>query len=147
MRRGSALSGRKFARATSRWGRSRRRARTSSLRKGSWCARSLARRLWTGKTPSCAVPHALMALSSKVAGGGPNKFKSGSNKDAAYLDGVPGEGWFCIRRDNDEANSQLESASERMKAQRKSLEKRLEEKRAKITAGDDLAPGVLKMVK
>jgi hypothetical protein len=33
-----------------------------------------------------------------------------------------------------------------MKAQRKHLEKRLEEKRAKITAGDDLAPGVLKMV-
>src|SRR4029453_13478483 len=53
----------------------------------------------------------------------------------------------AIRLDNDEANSQLESASERMKAQRKHLEKRLDEKKAKITAGDDLAPGVLKMVK
>ena len=31
--------------------------------------------------------------------------------------------------------------------QRKAFEKRLDEKRAKITAGDDLAPGVLKMVK
>ena len=37
--------------------------------------------------------------------------------------------------------------SERLKAQRKHFEKRLEEKRVKITAGDDLAPGVLKMVK
>jgi DNA-directed RNA polymerase subunit beta len=34
-----------------------------------------------------------------------------------------------------------------MKAQRKNFEKRFEEKKAKITAGDDLAPGVLKMVK
>ena len=33
------------------------------------------------------------------------------------------------------------------KLQRKAFEKRLEEKKAKITAGDDLAPGVLKMVK
>src|SRR6185503_17716672 len=35
----------------------------------------------------------------------------------------------------------------RLKAQRKTFEKRLDEKKAKITAGDDLAPGVLKMVK
>ena len=42
---------------------------------------------------------------------------------------------------------QLEQASERLKLQRKALEKRLDEKKAKITAGDDLAPGVLKMVK
>ena len=49
--------------------------------------------------------------------------------------------------ESDEANGQLEAASERLKAQRKYFEKRLEEKRAKITAGDDLAPGVLKMVK
>ena len=44
-------------------------------------------------------------------------------------------------------NSQLEQASERLKAQRKAFEKRLDDKKAKITAGDDLAPGVLKMVK
>ena len=43
--------------------------------------------------------------------------------------------------------SQLEQAPERLKLQRKAFEKRLDEKKAKITAGDDLAPGVLKMVK
>src|SRR5256886_16641167 len=37
--------------------------------------------------------------------------------------------------------------SERLKLQRKAFEKRLDDKKAKITAGDDLAPGVLKMVK
>ncbi|MGC4029656.1 MAG: DNA-directed RNA polymerase subunit beta [Steroidobacteraceae bacterium] len=86
-------------------------------------------------------------LVGKVAAGGPNKLKSGSKIDAAYLDALPRENWFEIRLDDEDANSQLEAAAERMKAQRKAFEKRLEEKRAKITAGDDLAPGVLKMVK
>jgi DNA-directed RNA polymerase subunit beta len=86
-------------------------------------------------------------LLGKVAAGGPNKLKNGTKIDAAYLDGVAREQWFEIRLDDEDANSQLEAAAERMKAQRKALEKRLEEKRAKITAGDDLAPGVLKMVK
>jgi DNA-directed RNA polymerase subunit beta len=86
-------------------------------------------------------------LLGKVAAGGPNKLKSGTRIDAAYLDSVPRDTWFEIRLENDEANSQLEAASERLKAQHKHFEKRLEEKRVKITAGDDLAPGVLKMVK
>ncbi|RYZ68184.1 MAG: DNA-directed RNA polymerase subunit beta, partial [Proteobacteria bacterium] len=83
----------------------------------------------------------------KVAAGGPNKLKSGSKIEAAYLDPLTHEQWFEIRLDDEDANSQLEAAAERMKAQRKAFEKRLEEKRLKITAGDDLAPGVLKMVK
>jgi DNA-directed RNA polymerase subunit beta len=87
------------------------------------------------------------ALLGKVAAGGPNKLKSGSKIDAAYLDALPREQWFEIRLDDEDANSQLESTAERLKAQRKAFEKRLEEKKAKITQGDDLAPGVLKMVK
>ena len=83
----------------------------------------------------------------KAAAGGPNKLKGGSRIEAAYLDGIARETWFEIRLENDDANGQLEAASERLKAQHKHFEKRLEEKKAKITAGDDLAPGVLKMVK
>ena len=86
-------------------------------------------------------------LLGKVAAGGPNKLKSGTKIDAAYLDGISRDTWFEIRLENDDANSQLEATSERLKAQHKHFEKRLEEKRVKITAGDDLAPGVLKMVK
>ena len=49
---------------------------------------------------------------------------------------------------NDEANKQLEQVAERvLQAQREEFERRFEEKKEKITAGDDLAPGVLKMVK
>jgi hypothetical protein len=60
---------------------------------------------------------------------------------------VPREEWFEIRLEDETATGQLEATAERMKSQRKRFEKRLDEKKAKITAGDDLAPGVLKMVK
>jgi DNA-directed RNA polymerase subunit beta len=86
-------------------------------------------------------------LIGKVAAGGPKKLKNGSKVDVAYLDDLGREEWFEIRLDDEEANAQLENSAIRMKEQRKAFEKRLEDKRAKITAGDDLAPGVLKMVK
>src|SRR3954452_378373 len=84
-------------------------------------------------------------LVGKVAAGGPNRLKG--KIEAAYLDEMARESWFEIRLGDEDANSQLEQASDRLKIQRKALEKRLDEKKAKITAGDDLAPGVLKMVK
>jgi DNA-directed RNA polymerase subunit beta len=86
-------------------------------------------------------------LVGKVAAGGPKGLKSGNKIESAYLDTLTAEEWFEIRLDSEDANNQLEQAAERLKAQRKALEKRLDEKKAKITAGDDLAPGVLKMVK
>jgi len=86
-------------------------------------------------------------LLGKVAEGGPKKFKPGAPITQEYLDEVPRENWFEIRLRDEDANAQLETVSERLKAQRKTFEKRFEEKRVKITAGDDLAPGVLKMVK
>jgi DNA-directed RNA polymerase subunit beta len=86
-------------------------------------------------------------LLGRSASGGPHKIKSGSRINEEYLDSMPREEWFQIRLDEEEANAQLEAAAERVQAQVKAFEKRLEEKRAKITAGDDLAPGVLKMVK
>src|SRR5450755_949955 len=82
-----------------------------------------------------------------TAAGGPKKPKSGTPIDDAYLADLPREQWFEIRFKDEETNTQLETVSERLKVQRKAFEKRFEEKKAKITAGDDLAPGVLKMVK
>ena len=86
-------------------------------------------------------------LTGKMAQGGPNKLKSGSKITKAYLDEVPRDQWFEIRLKNDAANENLEKAFERLKAQRDEFDRRYEEKKDKITAGDDLAPGVLKMVK
>ena len=86
-------------------------------------------------------------LTGKTAEGGPNKLKAGSKLSKAYLEEIGQDKWFEIRLKNDEANQQLEVASQQLKDLRKSFDERLEEKRAKLTAGDDLAPGVLKMVK
>jgi len=86
-------------------------------------------------------------LVGKQAEGGPNKLESGSRVTRAYLDGVPREKWFDIRLHNDEANAQLEQAAIRLREQRDQFDRRFEEKKRKITAGDDLPPGVLKMVK
>ncbi len=86
-------------------------------------------------------------LVGQSAAGGPKKLRSGTRIAGEYLDEVPREEWFEIRLESEEANTQLEQASERLKLQRKAFEKRLDDKKAKITAGDDLAPGVLKMVK
>ncbi|MEZ5486208.1 MAG: DNA-directed RNA polymerase subunit beta [Steroidobacteraceae bacterium] len=86
-------------------------------------------------------------LVGKVAAGGPRKLKSGTKITGGYLDELQRDEWFEIRLDDEDANSQLEQTAERMKAQRKLFEQKLENKKAKITAGDDLAPGVLKMVK
>jgi DNA-directed RNA polymerase subunit beta len=86
-------------------------------------------------------------LLNKLAQGGPNKLKSGAKITQAYLEEVPRDQWFEIRLKNDDANEQLEKASARLKAQREEFDRRFDEKKAKITAGDDLAPGVLKMVK
>jgi DNA-directed RNA polymerase subunit beta len=86
-------------------------------------------------------------LLGKVASGGPKKLKGGTKVTTEYLDTLTREEWFQIRLEDEEANTQLEAAAERVQAQQAGFDKRLEEKRAKITAGDDLAPGVLKMVK
>jgi len=86
-------------------------------------------------------------LIGKMAQGGPNKLKSGSKITKAYLEELPREQWFEIRLKNDDASEQLQKAFERLKAQRDEFDRRFEEKKTKITAGDDLAPGVLKMVK
>jgi DNA-directed RNA polymerase subunit beta len=86
-------------------------------------------------------------LIGKQAEGGPNKLESGSRITRTYLDEVPREKWFEIRLHNDEANAQLEQAAVRLREQRDQFDRRFEEKKRKITAGDDLPPGVLKMVK
>ena len=86
-------------------------------------------------------------LVGKQVDGGPNQLKSGSKVTKAYLQELDREQWFEIRLRNDDANQQLEQVAERLRAQREEFERRYDEKKTKITAGDDLAPGVLKMVK
>ena len=86
------------------------------------------------------------ALSGKVAIAGP-KLKKGDKVTAAYLRELPSEDWFKLRMEKDDLNEQLESAETRLKARRQELDERFEESKGKLQSGDDLAPGVLKIVK
>ncbi len=86
-------------------------------------------------------------LTGKTAQGGPKGLKSGAKITKAYLAEVAHEKWFEIRLGNEAANEQLERMSAQLKQQRKDSDAKFDEKRAKLTAGDELAPGVLKMVK
>ncbi|MGE0081151.1 MAG: DNA-directed RNA polymerase subunit beta [Thiohalomonadaceae bacterium] len=86
-------------------------------------------------------------LLNKEAVGGPNKLKSGDKISQSYLDSVAREKWFEIRLKDEETNAQLEAVAEQLKQLRKDFDENFESKRKKLTQGDDLAPGVLKMVK
>ena len=86
-------------------------------------------------------------LHGKVAAGGPQGLKAGSKITKGYMEELPREKWFEVRVKNEKANSQLERAAKRLRAQTEEFDRLFEEKKQKITAGDDLAPGVLKMAK
>ncbi len=86
------------------------------------------------------------ALLGKVVAGGP-KLKKGQKITADYLADLAHDDWFKIRMSNDDLNKQLERAEEQLKERQKELDERFEDKRKKLTQGDDLAPGVLKIVK
>jgi len=86
-------------------------------------------------------------LLGKLAEGGPERLAAGSKITKDYLAGIGRDKWFEINLRNEDANADLEKISDQLKELRKGFEERLEDKRNKLTSGDDLAPGVLKMVK
>ncbi|HHQ69444.1 MAG TPA: DNA-directed RNA polymerase subunit beta [Halothiobacillaceae bacterium] len=86
-------------------------------------------------------------LIGKVAVGGPEGLKSGGKITAAQLDKIAPHKWFEIRVEDEEVAARLEDFSDQIAAERKKAEARFEDKKRKIQQGDDLQPGVLKMVK
>ena len=86
-------------------------------------------------------------LLGKLAEGGPGGLKPETKITKAYLAETPREKWFEIRLRNETANRQLEQMTEQHGRLRVEFDELFEEKRTKLTSGDDLAPGVLKMVK
>ncbi|MBA2654040.1 MAG: DNA-directed RNA polymerase subunit beta [Gammaproteobacteria bacterium] len=86
-------------------------------------------------------------LLNKPAEKGPNKLKPGTKITKNYLMEIPKEKWFEISLRNDESNARLENASAQLKQLRNEYAEKLEAKRNKLMQGDDLAPGVIKIVK
>ena len=86
-------------------------------------------------------------LLGQKADGGPAKLKKGSKVTADYLDDLPREDWLKVRISDDAVSKQVEDLVAQLESQRSLFDERYEEKKKKVVAGDDLAPGVLKMVK
>ncbi len=86
-------------------------------------------------------------LEGQVAAGGPKSLKSGSKVTSDYLQTVERADWFQIRLKDDAVTQQLEAAAQQLEQLRKEHDESLEEKTKKVKQGDDLAPGVLKIVK
>jgi len=86
-------------------------------------------------------------LDGKLADKGPDGLQKGDSITPEYLRRVEREKWFTISLQDEELNVQLEKMSAQLSEQREAFEQRFLEQKEKITSGDDLAPGVLKMVK
>ncbi len=86
-------------------------------------------------------------LIGSEAVGGPKNLKKGDKITASYLDDLAQDKWFEIRVKKEEVNHMLEAAQEQVAALNESFNKQLDTKRMKQVQGDDLAPGIIKVVK
>ncbi|MCD1651564.1 DNA-directed RNA polymerase subunit beta [Halomonas meridiana] len=85
-------------------------------------------------------------LDGQAVNGGPN-LKKGDVLSETYLDELPRQQWFKLRMQDEAYNELLAQADEQLENRRKEMDERFEDKKRKLTQGDDLAPGVLKIVK
>jgi len=86
-------------------------------------------------------------LLNKVVNGGPKRLAKGAKVTKEYLDGVPRHDWFDIRLAAEESARDLEASKESLAALRVTFDQMFEQKKKKLTQGDELPPGVQKMVK
>jgi DNA-directed RNA polymerase subunit beta len=86
----------------------------------------------------------LLQDQKSVSGAGLSK---GTVLTADLLAGLDREQWFKLKLSDAAVNESLTSAQRQLEEQSKLLEERFEDKKRKLQSGDDLAPGVLKIVK
>jgi DNA-directed RNA polymerase subunit beta len=70
-----------------------------------------------------------------------------SGIDQARLDSIPRDKWFDLTLEDEDAQSELDQIADQHVEIKADFDTKFEIKRRKITQGDDLAPGVLKIVK
>ncbi|AOB24773.1 DNA-directed RNA polymerase subunit beta [Bordetella bronchiseptica] len=86
-------------------------------------------------------------LVGKTVNGGPRKLAKGASLTKAYLADLDRWQWFDIRLADEQHAVVLEQAKESLEQKRHQFDLAFEEKRKKLTQGDELPPGVLKMIK
>jgi DNA-directed RNA polymerase subunit beta len=86
-------------------------------------------------------------LLNKMANKGPKKLVKGTKITKAYLETVEHYHWFDISLADEGAQQQLENLRDSVEQTRKDFDVAFDAKRKKLTQGDELPPGVQKMVK
>ena len=86
-------------------------------------------------------------LIGKKVNGGPKKLARGAEITQEYLSDLERYHWFDIRPADEETANALEAIKDSIEEKRHQFDLAFEEKRKKLTQGDELQPGVQKMVK
>lgn len=86
-------------------------------------------------------------LIGRECAGGPSPLKPKTKITKELLQEIPSQKWFDIRVADEKTSEQIEQLSRQIELLQKEIEKRFNDGRKKIVQGDDLAPGVLKIVK
>ena len=87
-------------------------------------------------------------LIGKPANGGPKRLAKGTDINKEYLDSQASKhDWFDIRMADEDISRQMELIKESLAQERSEFDLKFEDKKRKLTQGDELPPGVLKMVK
>ena len=86
-----------------------------------------------------------LLVGKKVSSG--KGLKKGSTIKLSDLQEIAQDDWFKIRLDNENANKQIANISKSLNEYKQDLDVAFGKRKSKVTDGDDLAPGVLKIVK
>jgi len=89
------------------------------------------------------LERALIGLKAEGGAG----LKKGEEITSEFLAELKKGEWFNIRVADESVQEQLDKAQEQLEERRVELDAKFEDKKSKLQTGDDLAPGVLKIVK
>ena len=87
------------------------------------------------------------ALMGKMVSKGPKGARKGTAIDDEILSDIPRSQWWEIGLADEKAQAELEAIQKQYEEAKKSLERRFVDKVDKLQRGDELPPGVMKMVK
>jgi len=86
-------------------------------------------------------------LDGQTASAAPKGVKKGTKIDGEVLDGVDKHEWFKFAVADDNMQAQLEAVKGQYDEAMKAIKDKFDDRKEKLERGDELAPGVLKMVK
>ncbi|MCH9765399.1 MAG: DNA-directed RNA polymerase subunit beta, partial [Alphaproteobacteria bacterium] len=86
-------------------------------------------------------------LMGKEVAKGPKEARKGTTLDATILDDIPRSQWWEIGLANEKSQAEIEAIQKQYEDAKRGLERRFVDKVDKLQRGDELLPGVMKMVK